>query len=157
MPKKAIYDPGQAGFKLVNSPFYLMAHADHKYHEDMDEVLAKRGMSKSIYRIMTVLRETEPASIGQITEGALLKRSTVSRIVDRMIENGFVVTEPDAEDARITQVSLTPAGHAQLREMTPVVNRQFVRATDGISKDDLAKLVKTLQKIGENLSKSPIE
>ncbi|MXO64952.1 MarR family winged helix-turn-helix transcriptional regulator [Altericroceibacterium endophyticum] len=154
---KAIYDPGEAGFKLARSPFYLMAHADHKYHDDMDAVLAKRGMSKSIYRIMTVLRETEPASIGEITEDALLKRSTVSRIVDRMLESGFVVTAPAEEDARITQVSLTEAGHAQLREMTPIINRQFVRATQGIAEEELAQLVKTLQKIGENLSKSPIE
>src|SRR4051812_33820718 len=66
MPKKNVYDPGDPGFTLVGSPFYLMAHADHKYHEDMDQVLIRRGMSKPIYRILTVLREHEPASIGAI-------------------------------------------------------------------------------------------
>jgi DNA-binding MarR family transcriptional regulator len=157
MPKRNVYDPGDPGFTLAGSPFYLMAHADHKYHEDMDEVLVRRGMSKSIYRIMTVLREYEPASIGTIATVALIKRSTVSRIVDRMLDAGFVTAQAGGEDARITEVTLSEAGRAKLQELTPIVNRQFVRATEGIPAADLTNLVRTLKKIGDNLSKSPIE
>lgn len=157
MAKRNIYDPGDPGFTLAGSPFYLMAHADHKYHEDMDEVLVRRGMSKSIYRIMTVLRESEPASIGTIATMALLKRSTVSRIVDRMLDAGLASAQPGGEDARITEVTLTAAGRAKLQELTPIVNRQFVRATNGIDAADLTNLVRTLRRIGDNLSKSPIE
>ena len=153
---KSIYDPGDPAFKLTNSPFYLMAHADNKYHEDMDQVLVRRGMSKPIYRILTVLRELEPASIGAIAETALIKRSTVSRIIDRMLTLDLVSEQP-GEDARVNEISLTEAGRAKLQELTPIVNRQFLRATRGIAQADLVALVKTLQQIGENLSKSPIE
>jgi MarR family transcriptional regulator, organic hydroperoxide resistance regulator len=156
MPKKNVYDPGDPGFTLAGSPFYLMAHADHKYHEDLDQVLVRRGMSKPIYRILTVLREYEPASIGTIATVALIKRSTVSRIVERMLAQGLVTAQA-GEDARITEVSLSAAGRAKLQELTPIVNRQFVRATQGISDAELKNLVRTLQRIGDNLSKSPIE
>ena len=157
MAKRNIYDPGDPGFTLAGSPFYLMAHADHQYHEDMDEVLVRRGMSKSIYRIMTVLREFEPASIGTIATVALLKRSTVSRIVDRMLDAGLAIAQAGGEDARITEVTLTEAGRAKLQELTPIVNRQFVRATNGIDAADLTNLVRTMRRIVDNLSKSPIE
>jgi DNA-binding MarR family transcriptional regulator len=154
---RSAYDPSSSGFRLENSPFYLMAHADYKYHEDMDKVLHKHGVSKPIYRIMTVLREHQPASIGALAEVALTKRSTVSRIIDRMLEQGLVTTEPNPEDNRITEVTLTPAGQQTLRKLTPIVGRQFVRATEGISDRDIAQLLKTLQKISHNLSKLPIE
>ena len=157
MSQHSTYDPSAAGFRLENSPFYLMAHADFKYHEDMDKVLHKHGVSKPIYRVMTVLRERQPASIGTIAEVALTKRSTVSRIIDRMVEQGLVTTEPNAEDNRITEVTLTSAGQQKLRKLTPIVGRQFVRAMDGISERDIAHLLKTLQKISANLSKLPIE
>jgi DNA-binding MarR family transcriptional regulator len=153
---KFTYDPGDPAFKLANSPFYLMAHADHKYHDDMDQVLVRRGMSKPIYRILTVLRELEPASIGTIAEVALIKRPTVSRIIGRMLALDLV-TEQAGEDARVNEISLTAAGRAKLQELTPIVNRQFLRATQGIAQADLVTLVKTLQRIGDNLSKSPIE
>lgn len=154
---RSVYDPSNPGFRLENSPFYLMAHADYKYHEDMDKVLHKHGVSKPVYRIMTVLREHQPASIGALAEVALTKRSTVSRIVDRMQEQGLVSTEPNAEDNRITEVTLTAEGQQTLGKLTPIVGRQFVRATEGISDRDIAQLLKTLQKISHNLSKLPIE
>lgn len=157
MDKRGAYDPSNPGFSLENSPFYLIAHADFKYHEDMDKVLHKHGVSKPIYRVMTVLRERQPASIGTIAEAALTKRSTVSRIIDRMIEQGLVSTEPNPEDNRITEVTLTPAGQQKLRKLTPIVGRQLVRAMEGVSDRDIVNLLRTLKKISANLSKLPIE
>jgi DNA-binding MarR family transcriptional regulator len=157
MNNRSAYDPSSTGFTLDNSPFYLMAHADYKYHEDMDKVLHKHGVSKPVYRVMTVLRERQPASIGAIAEAALTKRSTVSRIIDRMIEQGLVTTEPHPDDNRITEVTLTPAGQQTLRKLTPIVGRQFARAMVGISDRDIAHIIRTLQKISSNLSKLPIE
>lgn len=157
MTKRSEYDPSDPGFRLESSPFYLMAHADFKYHEDMDKVLHKHGVSKPIYRIMTVLRERQPASIGTLAEVALTKRSTVSRIIDRMVEQGLATTEPHPEDNRVTEVTLTPAGQQTLRKLTPIVGRQFNRAFEGISDRDIANLLKTLSRISQNLSKLPIE
>lgn len=134
-----------------------MAHADYKYHEDMDRVLHKHGVSKPIYRVMTVLRERQPASIGAIAEAALTKRSTVSRIIDRMIEQGLVTAEPNPEDNRITEVMLTNAGQQTLRKLTPIVGRQFARAMQGLSDRELTTLLRTLHKISQNLSRLPIE
>src|SRR3989344_64280 len=141
------YDPSNPTFRLENSPFYLMAHADFKYHEDMDKVLHKHGVSKPIYRVMTVLREQQPASIGAIAEAALTNRSTISRTIDRTVEQGLVSTEPNPEDNRITEVTLTPAGQQTLRKLTPIVGRQFSRAMVGISNRDIAHLLRTLKKI----------
>lgn len=157
MENRGDYDPSSPTFRLENSPFYLMAHADFKYHEDMDKVLHKHGVSKPIYRVMTVLREHQPASIGTIAEAALTKRSTISRIIDRMIEQGLVSTESNPEDNRITEVTLTPSGQQTLRKLTPIVGRQFSRAMVGISNRDISHLLRTLKKISDNLSKLPIE
>jgi DNA-binding MarR family transcriptional regulator len=157
MNDRSALDPSGAAFRLDNSPFYLIAHADFKYHEDMEKVLHKHGVSKPMYRIMTVLRERQPASIGALAEAALTKRSSVSRIVDRMLEQGLVDTQPNPEDNRITEVSLTPAGRETLGKLTPIVGRQVMRAMQGISEADIAHLLRTLHKISNNLSKLPIE
>ncbi len=74
-----------------------------------------------------------------------------------MVEQGLVSTEPNPEDNRITEVTLTPAGQQTLRKLTPIVGRQFSRAMVGISNRDIAHLLRTLKKISDNLSKLPIE
>lgn len=154
---RELCDPSNTKFKLSLSPFYLMAHADFEYHEDVSRVLAKQDVTKGMYRLMTVLREHQPANIGMLAELALSKRTTVSRIIDRMSQMGLVDTFPNKDDSRITEVVLTEQGSTLLATLTPVVGRQFIRAVDGISNAELDQLISTLGKIVANLKKLSIE
>ena len=160
-PKKTRYQeichPTHPEFRLETSPFYLMAHADFDYHEDMSLVLAKHGVDRSMYRIMTVLREQQPSNIGLLAERALMKRNTASRVIERMTERGLVTTTENAQDSRVTDVVLTPRGRDLLNTLTPIVGRQFQRAVEGIGEEGLEQLVTLLQKVCRNLTRSPIE
>jgi DNA-binding MarR family transcriptional regulator len=149
--------PAHPEFRLAVSPFYLMAHADFDYHEDMSTVLEKHGVNRSMYRIMTVLREHETANIGFLAERSLTKRNTASRIVERMVSKDLANAFPNPNDSRVTEVVLTQRGKDLLNSLTPIVGRQFQRAIDGIDNEELEQLVLVLQKISSNLSRSFIE
>jgi DNA-binding MarR family transcriptional regulator len=149
--------PAHPEFRLAMSPFYLMAHADYDYHEDMSTVLEKHGVNRSMYRIMTVLREHDSANIGFLAERSLTKRNTTSRIIERMVAKGLVAASANPEDTRVTDVVLTQRGRDLLNSLTPIVGRQFQRAIDGLDNDDLEHLVLMLQKISNNLRRLPIE
>jgi MarR family transcriptional regulator, organic hydroperoxide resistance regulator len=149
--------PAHPEFRLGVSPFYLMAHADFDYHEDMSTVLEKHGVNRSMYRIMTVLREHESANIGFLAERSLTKRNTASRIIERMVAKELVKAFPNPDDSRITEVTLTQRGKDLLNSLTPIVGRQFQRAIDGIDNEELEQLVRILQKISSNLRRLPIE
>jgi len=150
-------DPTNPEFDLEMSPFYLMAHADFKYHLDVSTVLSKHGVTKTMYRILTVLRQYQPANIGFIADAAVTKRTTVSRLIERMVQMGLTSTSANEEDNRMTEVCLTQAGQELLATLTPVVGRQFIRAMVGVSNSELAQLISTLQKISSNLDKLAIE
>ncbi len=149
--------PAHPEFRLGLSPFYLMAHADFDYHEDMSTVLEKHGVNRSMYRIMTVLREHESANIGFLAERSLTKRNTASRIIERMVAKELVKAFPNPEDSRVTDVTLTQRGKELLNSLTPIVGRQFQRAFDGVNNEELEHLVLVLQKISNNLRRLPIE
>jgi MarR family transcriptional regulator, organic hydroperoxide resistance regulator len=152
-----ICHPAHPEFRLAISPFYLMAHADFDYHEDMSKVLEKYGVNRSMYRIMTVLREHESANIGFLAERSLTKRNTASRIVERMVAKNLVNAFPNPNDSRVTEVVLTQYGKDTLNSLTPIVGRQFQRAVDGVNNEELEHLVLVLQKIAGNLNRLPIE
>jgi predicted ATP-dependent Lon-type protease len=133
--------PAHPEFRLAISPFYLMAHADFDYHEDMSTVLEKYGVNRSMF----------------LAERSLTKRNTASRIVERMVTKGLVNAFPNPNDSRVTEVGLTQRGKDMLNSLTPIVGRQFQRAIDGIDNEELEHLVLVLQKISGNLSRLPIE
>jgi DNA-binding MarR family transcriptional regulator len=150
-------DPASPDFSIFKSLFYLVAHADFKYHEDLDVVMAKVGADRTTYRLMTVLLQVRRGGIKTLCEYALLKPSTGSRAIERMRENDWVRTETSTTDARETDVELTPTGKKVAMGLREVTSRQLHRAVDGLSATELRQLAACLRKIGDNLSRLPIE
>jgi len=154
---RIIGDPSHEHFSLDTSPFYLVAHIDHKYHEDMDKVLRKYGMTRPKYRVLHVLREHNPCNIGDLSDRAMIKKSTMSRIVERLRKEGLVKTTPNAADKRISDVALLPAGWAALEHVLMVGSRQFHRAIAGLTNKQIDTFIKTLHHVAENLNRLPLE
>ena len=150
-------DPAKADFDLFSSPFYLIAHADFKYHEDLDQAILKYDLDRATYRILTVLMQRSPINIKDLAKLSLLKRSTVSRALVRMSREGWVETSLNLDDNRITDVYLTEAGKTRSAEVMKLGSRQLQRAVDGLGAGDLDELTRILKRIIGNLSKLPIE
>jgi len=150
-------DPASEEFNLFSSPFYLMAHADYQYHEDLDKVISKLGLSRTAYRLMTVLLKRSPLNIGDLSALSLVKRSTASRALVGMRENGWVHMRDNDVDNRLTDVALTDEGEILVRNVMKSSSRQLQRAVAGLGDDEVRQLVQTLQKIVANLSRLPIE
>jgi MarR family transcriptional regulator, organic hydroperoxide resistance regulator len=150
-------DPAHPSFNLFKSPFYLIAHADFKYHEDLDKVMSKVGVDRTTYRLLTVLMQEGPANIKDVCEHALLKRSTGGRAIERMRDKGWVKTTLDEVDHRVTNVELTPAGRKMAHSLREVTSRQLHRAVSGLSTGELRQFDDMLARIIANLSRLPIE
>lgn len=150
-------DPANDAFNLFASPMYLMAHVDFQFHEDVDKVIGKLGLSRTQYRLMTVLAQTSPLNIGELSACALLKRSTSSHALVAMRRNDWVTTTVNPKDNRIIEVALTDAGQELIARARQSAALQTQRAMRGLSSADLDHLTRTLQTIVANLSKLPIE
>lgn len=150
-------DPADPGFSLFRSPFYLIAHADFKYHEDLDKVMAKMGIDRTTYRLLTVLMQEGPANIKDVCEHALLKRSTGGRAIERMRDKGWVKTKLNEGDHRVTDVQLTAEGKKMAKNLREITSRQLHRATSSLTNAELRQFDDMLVRIIANLSKLPIE
>jgi DNA-binding MarR family transcriptional regulator len=150
-------NPAEQDFDLFSSPFYLIAHVDFKYHEDLDRVMQKYEVDRTTYRLMSVLLAVGLENIKVICEHALVKRSTGSRAIDRMLEKGWVRTESNEEDFRSTKVELTAEGRKLAGMLRQSTSKQLARAADGLSAADLRQLASILRRMTENLGRLQIE
>ncbi|PCI46469.1 MAG: hypothetical protein COB49_08340 [Alphaproteobacteria bacterium] len=151
------YDPASEDFDLFSSPFYLIAHADFKYHEDLDKAIAKFGVDRTIYRLLTVLMRRSPINIKELSYFSLLKRSTASRALVRLRKEGWINQNLDEADNRITNVELTPKGRELTEKVMRLGSRQLHRAVKGLDEEQLKQLTGLLKHLVDNLSRLSIE
>lgn len=144
-------DPVDELFALDNSPFYWISRVSGRYVLDMGAALRKVGMDVPRWRVLMILHETNPASISTIAERAVIKLSTVTRIVQRMQVEGLVTCSPRASDARVTEVSLTPAGAEAVEKVRSPASRIFHRAFDSLSDEEITVFIRLLHRLFDNL------
>jgi DNA-binding MarR family transcriptional regulator len=91
--------------------------------------------------LYTLSKCPEPVRLGELHRHVLLSQPALSRMVDRLVERGFIQRSPDPADGRGVRVSLTDAGRDKQRQVGRRHARSVVRAiTAELSRDELAQL-----------------
>ncbi|GAB4541512.1 MAG: MarR family transcriptional regulator [Parvularculaceae bacterium] len=145
--------PGSAQFKLDAYPFFLMNQAAARYNEALAAALSDAGIDQPAWRVLMILAECEPASAGDIAEAAVMKRSTLTRVLQRMAADGLIEMRARRSDARVTEIRMTRRGRAALQKVRQVAATLFDRAMDGVDSEEIRLLNTTLAKIAANLSR----
>jgi DNA-binding MarR family transcriptional regulator len=87
---------------------YLLAKAYQWAYGDFKKRLQPYGVTPVQHLILEVLWEEDGLSAGDIGRRLILDNATVSGVLDRMSEAGWIRKEPDPEDKRIVRVRLAP-------------------------------------------------
>lgn len=95
-------------------------------------MLAEAGVSEPQWRILRVLIEVGPMSGQELARSACLQPASVSRILQTMVERGYVARVQDAGNRRRQVVSICPAGQAIIethartsRQITDTIAQRF--------------------------------
>ena len=111
---------------------YLLGQANHALYKDFDAHVRAAGLSSIEWRVLATLHDGQPLTINQLAHEVLSKQPTVTKLVQRMGEQGWLALQDDPADQRRTLVSVTPAGR---RLVKPLVEK---------ARDHEARLLSTL-------------
>ncbi len=140
-------DPGHVAFRIDRYPFYLIAHTLGRYVRRMEKALHRVGADQPHWRILVILGERGPSPVSRIADLAVYKLSTVTRILQRMEAAGLVTMRRSRRDGRVTEVSLTPEGEAQLRRIRAVGSVVANDAFSGFSRAEILTLIELLTRL----------
>lgn len=154
MPASKNVQPVQSAeeFRFEEFPFYWLAHAHAIYVVEMEKVLKKLGTDMPTRRVLLMLRLRGTASISDLSKHTIIKMSTLTRIVQRMRDEGLVETKTNPEDARVTDVLITPKGEELAARIEQATKKVFVRGYEGMSATEMKALMQSLQKIFRNFA-----
>jgi DNA-binding MarR family transcriptional regulator len=116
------------------------------------QTLKKHGITEQQYNVLRILRgfsSQAPLSIGFIKERMLDRDSDVSRIVDRLFENGLVSRNENPDDRRQKSVAIIEKGLALLERMSGCKSRED-NMLKGLTEEEVRELNRLLDKIRDH-------
>lgn len=116
--------------------------------------LKQWDLTSSQFSVIMYLLHNQDQEINQkmIETAFLLKGPTVTGIVKRLVEKGFIRRRPDAQDRRINYLELTEKGLALETIVCAEITRLEAATLRGISDDHLELLEALLSQILKNLT-----
>lgn len=145
-------DPGTPAFRLEYYPFYLLNRAASRYNAVIERALRPLDIDIPTWRVLMILGEEAPRSIGQIAENAVINISTMTRIIQRMTQAELVSCEPRPDDNRVTEVFLTAKGEQKLAACRRAVAPVYAALIKGFSRPQFEAMIATLHQFYRNLS-----
>jgi MarR family transcriptional regulator, organic hydroperoxide resistance regulator len=140
-------DPGDAGFQFEDSPFYLIARINGRYTIEMERKLKAIGMDIPRWRALVIVQQRGPCSITDIANLAVVRLPTMTRVLQRLAQQGLVRMAPRASDGRHTDVALTEQGRSAVERVSVVASRIYRAAFGKFTAGEIEGLNDTLRRV----------
>jgi DNA-binding MarR family transcriptional regulator len=126
---------------------FLLAKAYQKAHSNFKKHLLPHGLTPVQHLILETLWKEEGLSPGEIGKRLVLDRPTLSGVLERMAEKGWVVKTPDDDDKRFIRIYLTDMA----RELKPLLFKKRKLANkeilSGLNREEKVLLKRLLRDV----------
>jgi len=134
----------QSAISEIMQSFRRIFRGIQQYSE---EVLKEFGVTGPQLWLLKTLRERDGVSVGELSDKMFLHISTVSGIIDRLEEKGFVARRRQSEDRRVVTIHLTQRGK-QINSKSPApAQGKLLYGLQKLSHHEVMELHDALQKI----------
>lgn len=126
---------------------YLLARASHLISSEFHAVVEASGLSLLEWRVMASLSGKDALSVGELSDIVLAKQPTVTKLVGRMAESGWVRRVDAPHDKRQSLVSLTAAGQRKVKPLLAQARAHEFVVTSALGADQTQRLKSVLKNI----------
>ncbi|EQA53246.1 winged helix DNA-binding domain protein [Leptospira kmetyi serovar Malaysia str. Bejo-Iso9] len=102
--------------------------------------------------ILNRLWENDGLTQNEISQKTIKDKTTVTRFLSKMEEDGLIQRKSSKEDKRVNHVHLTAKGKKLKELLIPIAKELMSNAAEGISHEHLRITLETLKQIETNLS-----
>lgn len=141
---RAVHDSEARPDFVEDYLLYLLARASAEASAQFHAVVKARGVSVLEWRVLGQLAGGS-TTVSLLAERALAKQPTITKVLDRMADEGLVARLEDAGDRRRVAVRLTERGHGLAAELIPLAREHEARVLAGYSPREAAALKRTLK------------
>lgn len=122
-----------------------------------EPVFRAMGLTENTFHVLCLLlaNESGSASPGELSEMVGTSRANMTRLLEELIEDGYVARSIDPRDARRHIITITPAGRIKALDTAPQLREPIHNAFSDLSDEEFAMLDRVLRRLIVSLDKSP--
>jgi len=109
------------------------------------------GISRAQWVVLVRLDRSEGLKQSELADILDLQPISLTRLLDRLAENGLIERRPDPNDRRANRLYLTPAARPLLEQLGELGHEMMSEVLDGIDKQTRERLMRDLAVMKDNL------
>ncbi len=110
-----------------------------------NEALQPFGITSAQAEVLWVLERAEPLSLGELGDLLIAEGGHPSRLVERLVQAGYVKRQTSTDDRRRLEVSLTPQGKLLARQVSQIKASLLDQAHLLLERHDIEPVLAFLQ------------
>lgn len=143
MPKAAFGMP---------SLLYLIKQVELAAKVELDEAVARHGITSVQYTALAVLARHPGITATQLAQNSFVTIQSMAQLVATLEARGLIVRVPDPQSRRQNLISITPEGKRIIDALRGPVIELERRMLEGLSAAEIAEFADTLTRIRQTLS-----
>ena len=142
------------GFVLEETLGFAVQRASIIMKKQLIELFQEQGyhITPEEFAILGRLWEEDGLLQSVINDKTLKDKTTVTRLLNRLIKKGLIKKKTDAADRRNYRIHLTKKGKTLKDQIIPIVEQLLAAASRNITAADLQTTIQTLKAIFANLN-----
>ena len=116
-----------------------------------DKQAARYGITRAQWAVLAKVERTEGLKQSELAELMEMQPITLTRLIDRLCDNGWIERRGDETDRRVNRLYLRKAARPLLGKLSGLRSEITATAMGGITPADSHRLLTQLEAIKENL------
>jgi MarR family transcriptional regulator for hemolysin len=122
-----------------------------------DQEAREFGMTRAQWGVLFRLERSEGLKQSELAEILDIQPITLTRLIDRLCDNGLIERRNDPNDRRAKRLFLTPAARPLLDRLNVLSSGMMARVLDGVAPSAVEEMTTQFANIRENLRKAMAE
>lgn len=137
-----------AGQPLQQFLTYRLSRVQSKLNAQMAKILRENvGLTLMQWRVIALVGSAGQTRFSSLVKESVLDKGFLSRNLKTLIEQGFILSEPDQNDQRAQNLRLSPKGQDAFERALPITQKRQEWLRKDITEDELAVFRRVLDKL----------
>jgi DNA-binding MarR family transcriptional regulator len=148
--------PDPAGEFPFVAPVYFLYLATlvvHHREDRLEKALRAQGRTLAEFRVLRVAEHTKDCTMGEISQFTMIDRTTLTRVVDRLVAKGLIARSESSGDRRKVILTVTNDGLAAYMVARKIVELEGLALMDGLSDQEIRGATRFLSRIVEKFAR----
>jgi len=131
---------------------FLIYEVSRLIRRDFHQRIQSTGLTQAQWRAISHICHQEGCNQTTLADLLEVKPITLSRLIDKLVDAGWIERRPDPQDRRAVRLYLTPKAHPLIKIMQEKAYETREKALQNISEEDFTAMFRSLKMMKNNLS-----